>query len=40
MKITKKILDEIYKREEKYPFERLNALMEYSLHKLQKLTKK
>jgi len=35
MKITKKFLDELYKRPEKYPFERLNALMEYALYKIK-----
>jgi len=32
--MTKKKLKEIYSRPEKYPFERLNALMDWAIKKL------
>lgn len=35
--IKKKKLKEIYSRPEKYPFERLNALMDYAILKLKKI---
>jgi len=35
--MNKKKLKEIYSRPEKYPFERLNALMEYAMYKLSKI---